>query len=424
MRQVIGSAWALYLGMMLLMVGNGVQGTLLGVRGAIEGFTTFEMSLVMSAYFVGFLGGSQLAPKLIQAVGHVRVFAALGSFTSAILILYPTIADPWVWTALRVLIGFCFSGIYVTAESWLNNAVENENRGKALSLYLIVQMAGIISAQGLVYLIDPSGFVLFILTSVLVSLSFAPVLLAATKTPTFDTTRPMTLFELWNVSPLGCVGVFLIGGVFSALFGMSSVYATEAGFGIGQLSFFVAMIYVGGLVMQYPIGWMSDRMDRRKLIAGVAMLGGVAATVASLADNSLALIVVVGFLVGGTANPLYGLVLAYTNDMLDYDKMAGASGGLLFINGIGAVAGPLITGRVMEIAGPQGFWIFITILMLGLSSYAFWRMTRRSSVVSVEDTVSYAPISPTSSPVAAAAAQEYYAETIEEAAGENAETDR
>jgi MFS family permease len=204
---------------------------------------------------------------------------------------------------------------------------------------------------------------------------------------------------------------------------MGSVYGTEAGLGIGELSFFIAMIYVGGLVMQYPIGWMSDRMDRRVLIAGVALVGGFAALVASVAGNSFAVLVAVGFLVGGTANPLYGLVLAYTNDMLDYDKMAGASGGLLFINGVGAVAGPLITGWVMNVVGPSGFWVYITILMVGLAAYAFWRMTQRASSVSVEDTVSYAPVAPIATPVAATVAQEYYAETIEETVGENAESE-
>ncbi|MEM6824159.1 MAG: MFS transporter, partial [Pseudomonadota bacterium] len=280
MVQVLAAAWALFLGMLLLMVGNGVQGTLLGIRGALEGFSTFEMSLVMSAYFLGFLGGSRLTPKMIQRVGHVRVFAALGSLTSAMLILFPTIAEPGVWIGLRVLVGFCFSGIYVTAESWLNDAVENENRGKALSLYLIVQMAGIIAAQGLIYLGDPSGFVLFIVPSVLVSLAFLPVLLSVTPTPAFDTTKPLSLFELWEVSPLGCIGMFLIGGMFSALFGMSAVYAAEAGFSVGEISVFVAMIYVGGLLMQYPIGWISDRMDRRLLILIVAAMGGAAGLLA------------------------------------------------------------------------------------------------------------------------------------------------
>ena len=139
MLQVLGSAWALLLGLMLLMVGNGLQGTLLGVRGGIEGFSTFEMSIVMSAYFLGFLGGSRMAPEMIRRVGHVRVFAALGSFISAVLILYPVWANPWVWTLERVIIGFCFSGVYVTAESWLNNAASNENHAPATRAMRVVQ---------------------------------------------------------------------------------------------------------------------------------------------------------------------------------------------------------------------------------------------------------------------------------------------
>ena len=176
MFQVLSRSWALLIGMMLLMVGNGLQGTLLGVRGGIEGFSTFEMSIVMSAYFAGFLGGSRLAPEMIRRVGHVRVFAALASFISAILILYPAFAHPVAWTLGRVAIGFCFSGVYVTAESWLNNSSDNANRGKALSVYMIVQMFGIVSAQALLAMGDASGYALFILSSVLVSISFAPIL--------------------------------------------------------------------------------------------------------------------------------------------------------------------------------------------------------------------------------------------------------
>ncbi|HCI08053.1 MAG TPA: MFS transporter, partial [Sulfitobacter sp.] len=141
MLQVISSAWALLLGMGLLMVGNGMQSTLLGVRGQIENFGTFEMSVVISAYFIGFLGGSRMAPNLIRRVGHVRVFAALASLISAVMILYPTLVNPWVWVFGRILIGFCFSAVFVTAESWLNDAASNENRGQALSIYMIVQTA-------------------------------------------------------------------------------------------------------------------------------------------------------------------------------------------------------------------------------------------------------------------------------------------
>ena len=227
MFQVLSSAWALLLGMCLLMVGNGMQGTLLGIRGGIEAFSTFEMSIVMSAYFVGFLGGSRMAPGMIRRVGHVRVFAALASMISAVMILYPTFPNVAVWSVGRVLIGFCFSAVYVTAESWLNNAATNENRGQALSLYMIVQTFGIVIAQALLLTADPSGFVLFVIPSVLVSVAVTPILLSISPTPAFDTTKPMSLLQLMRFSPLGCVGMFLLGGVFSAQFGMAAVFGAE-----------------------------------------------------------------------------------------------------------------------------------------------------------------------------------------------------
>jgi MFS family permease len=163
MINVVRASWALLLGMFLLQIGNGLQGSLMGVRGAIEGFTTVELSMIASAYFVGFLGGSRLAPKFIARVGHVRVFAALGSLISAVLIAYPVLTDPWAWMALRVIIGFSLSGVYVTAESWLNNAATNETRGQSLSAYMLVQMFGLVGAQGILSAGDPTGFLLFII---------------------------------------------------------------------------------------------------------------------------------------------------------------------------------------------------------------------------------------------------------------------
>jgi len=412
--QVLASSWALLLGMLLLMVGNGLQGTLLGVRGGIEGFSTFEMSLVMSAYFLGFLGGSRLAPEMIRRVGHVRVFAALASFISAALILFPSITEPWAWVALRVAIGFCFSGVYVTAESWLNNAATNETRGQALSLYMIVQMAGIVSAQGLLVLGDPGGFILFIVPSVLVSISFAPILLSVSPTPAFDTTKPMSFRRLLEVSPLGFVGIFLMGGVYSALFGMAAVYGSQAGLSVPQISLFVASIYLGGLMTQFPIGWLSDRMDRRVLILGVALGGASAAALGAAMGGVSAVLLVAAFLVGGTSNPLYALLIAHTNDFLDHDDMAAASGGLLFINGVGAVAGPLITGWAMSAVGPWGFFLFVALLMGSLGLYAGYRMTRRAAPA-VEETGTYTPVLPSATPVAVEAAQEVFIETLEEA---------
>ncbi|RYH12376.1 MFS transporter [Tropicimonas sp. IMCC6043] len=417
MLQVISATWALLIGILLLMVGNGVQGTLLGIRGSLEGFSTFEMSIVMSAYFLGFLGGSRLAPDLIRRVGHIRVFAALGSLVSAILILYPTFAHPVAWAVGRVLMGFCLSGVYVTAESWLNNSVTNERRGQALSIYVIVQMAGIVAAQGLLLVGDPSGFVLFVIPSVLVSVSFAPILLAVQPTPAFETTKPMSMRKLWDASQLGCVGTFLMGGVFSALFGMASVYGSQAGLSVPQISGFIATIYIGGLFMQYPIGWLSDRMDRRLLILAAAAVGAVTSAMAMVTAHDFAALLVAAFVIGGTSNPLYALLLAYVNDHLDYEDMAAASGGLIFLNGVGAIAGPLITGWIMSAMGPEGFFLYLTMLSTALATYAGWRMTQ-TRAVPVDETISYAPVVPTVSPVAVGVAQEVFMEAAQEAEAE------
>ena len=397
MLKVLGATWPLLTGVMLLMVGNGVQGTLLGIRGALEGFSTYEMSFVMSAYFVGFLGGSRLAPVMIRRVGHVRVFAALGSLISAVLVLYPVLPDVTAWTVMRVLIGFCFSGVYVTAESWLNNASTNETRGQALSAYMIVQMIGIVASQALLNAGDPSGFLLFIIPSVLVSLAFTPILLSATPAPVFDTTRRMGFRRLFAVSPLGCAGMLLTGGIYSAMFGMASVWGMLAGLSVAQLSVFIGAMYVGGLVLQYPIGWLSDRMDRRTLILMLSLVGAAAMGVAAVIDAGFALLVALSFVLGGIVNPLYSLLIAHTNDFLSKDEMAGASAGLLFLNGLGAIAGPLVTGWMMETIGPGGFFLFIAVLLGLLGLYALWRMTRR---VASGETGGFAPIAPTASAVA------------------------
>jgi MFS family permease len=378
MLQVLSSAWALLLGIGLLMVGNGLQGTLLGVRGEIEGFSTFEMSLVMSAYFIGFLGGSRLAPEMIRRVGHVRVFAALASFISAVMILYPVLPNTWVWIAGRIIIGFCFSGVYVTAESWLNNAADNSNRGKALSLYMIVQMIGIITAQALIQVGNPGGYEAFVIASILVSISFGPILLSISPTPAFDTAKPMSLREIMRISPLGCVGMFILGGIFSAQFGMSAVYGASVGMSLTNLSIFV-----------------------------VALCGGIGSIVGFLFGGDFKFLLVAAFLIGGLSNPLYSLLIAYTNDYLDHDDMAAASGGVVFINGLGAIAGPMITGWLMEdgVFGPPGFFLFIAALMFAMAVYAAYRATQRASVP-VEETGTMSPMSPTASPVAVEWAQE------------------
>jgi len=402
---VIKNSWALLFGMFLLMLGNGLQGTLLGVRGSIEGMSPQTMSWVMTGYFVGFLFGSQLTPNMIRRVGHVRVFAALGSLVSACLILYAAWTNPYFWFLLRIIVGFCFSGIYVVAESWLNDSSSNETRGQTLSAYLIVQMMGIVLAQAVLNFADPSGYMLFIIISVVVSLSFAPILLSVSPAPQFQTSKRMTLSQLWSISPLGVVGQFFLGAIFAALFGMASVYGTERGLTVKDISLFVAAIYFGGMILQYPIGWVSDRMDRRVLIFIVCSIGTFFSFAANLSENFIWLLIV-AFIIGGVSNPLYSLYIAYTNDYLEHDDMASASGGLIFLTGIGAIFGPSIVGWLLDAYGAASYFWFIGTVMAIMGSYALYRMTQTSSTA-VEDTSTYAPITPTSTPIAMELAQEY-----------------
>ncbi len=398
---VLRTTWPLFLGLLFLMLGNGLQGTLLGIRGALEGFSTTEMSLIMAAYFVGFLFASRMAPEMIRKVGHVRVFAALGSFISAVLILFPTVTEPWAWILLRAVIGFSFCGVYITVESWLNDASSNETRGRAMSLYLIVQMAGIIVAQFILNLGDPAGYLLFVIPSVLVSIAFAPILLTASPAPAFSTTKRMSLSGLYTTSPLGCIAVFLLGGIFSALFGMAAVFGTEVGLSVRQISIFVAVIYTGGLLWQYPIGYASDRMDRRKLILGLAAVGAVTGAIATFLSDLFPALLVAGFVIGGVANPLYSLAIAHTNDYLEPDDMASASAGLLFLNGVGAIGGPLAVGWMMGLIGPGGFFLFMALLLAAMAGYAAWRMTQRAAP-SLAEQGAFVAIAPTATTVAAA----------------------
>jgi MFS family permease len=344
MIQVLGNVWALLLGIVLIMLGNGMHFTLIGLRGGIEGFSSAELAIVTSAYFAGFLSGARFTPLMIKRVGHVRVFAALGSFMSAGLIAFPLVTDPISWTLIRIIVGFSMSGIYVAAESWLNNAATNETRGSLLSAYMICQTLGIIGAQGLLTLGDAGNSALFIGASILVSISFAPILLSVSPVPATDVARPMGLLELFRNSPLGAIGIFLLGSVYATQSGMGAVFGGQISMTADAVSVFVAMLFAGALLLQMPIGWLSDRMDRRRVIFGAAVLGALACAYGWVVGDALLPLFGAAFIAGGVTTPLYALLLAHTNDFLDSNDMPAASGGLVFTFGLGAIVGPLIAG--------------------------------------------------------------------------------
>lgn len=412
MTHIFSGIWALLLGIVFIMLGNGMHFTLIGLRGAIEGFSASELAIVASGYFLGFLSGARLTPGMIKRVGHVRVFAALGSFMSAGLIAFPLLTDPILWTLLRVLVGFCMSGIYVTAESWLNASATNETRGKVLSAYMIAQTLGIIGAQGLLTLGEAATAGLFIGASILVSISFGPILLSVTPTPAADVTRPMPLKTLFKGSPLGTVGIFLLGTIYATQSGMGAVYGTQVGMSANEISLFIAMLFGGALLLQVPIGWLSDRMDRRALILGCSALGAAFCILGWINGGSVVLLMGAAFLTGGVTTPLYALILAYTNDALDAEDMPAASGGLVLTFGIGAILGPLGAGSAMEALGPQAFWLVLGVLFIAITAYSAYRMTQRPAAP-VSETDSYLGVVPTASPVAVEAAGAWAVEQAE-----------
>lgn len=415
MIKVLLSVWALLLGIVLIMLGNGMHFTLIGLRGDIEGFSAAELAVVTSGYFLGFLSGARFTPILIQRVGHVRVFAALGSFMSGALIAFTLLAEPWSWTILRILIGFCMSGIYVAAESWLNNAATNENRGKLLSAYMLAQTLGIIGAQGLLNLGDAATATLFIGASILVSISFGPILLSVTPVPAVQVVRPMSMRKLFVSTPLGTVGIFLLGGVYATQSSMGAVFGTQINLSAAQISLFVAMLFAGALVLQYPIGWLSDRMDRRVLIFGAASLGAVACAVGFLMGRTQETLLASAFVAGGVTTPLYALFLAYTNDFLSSEDMPAASGGLVFTFGLGAILGPIVTGYAMQVLGPFAFWLSLGATFSGIAIYALYRMTQRAAPTP-DETESYVGVLPTAAPSTVEVAGTWAAEQAEEEA--------
>lgn len=414
MISVLGTVWALLLGILLIMLGNGMQFTLIGLRGDLEGFSTAALAVITSGYYIGFLSGARVTPVLIRRVGHVRVFAALGSFMSAGLIALPLATEIWAWTLLRLIIGFCMSGVYVSAESWLNHAATNDTRGKVLSAYMFAQTLGVIGAQWLLTLGDAATSGLFIVASILVSLSFGPILLSVSPTPAVKVTRAMSLRELFGHAPLSTVGTFLLGSIYATQSGMGAVFGTQIGLSTPQIALFVAMLFAGALFLQFPIGWLSDIMDRRKLILGAAALGAAACVFGLTTEGRSEPLLIAAFLAGGVTTPLYSLFLAYANDDLPADDMPAASGGLVFVFGIGAIGGPLLAGWAMQLFGPQGFWFLLAVTFGAIVLYALYRMTQRPPL-QVKDTDSYLNVLPTTSLVAIEAATSW---AVEHAEGE------
>jgi MFS family permease len=380
-RNPILTTWPLLLGMAILMLGSGLQSTILGLRATLEGFPTPVTGLVMSCYYVGFLIGTLVAPRLLVRVGHVRVFAALAALASVAALIHASWVHPLPWAAMRLVSGMCFAGIYVVAESWLNHRASRSNRGRLLAVYMLVLYVGLGAAQFLLLLSNPQSAKPFMLVSALISLAMVPIVASAQETPETAVPQPVRYRDLYAISPLAVVAVAASGMTTSVIFSMGPVYARLSGSGTHGVAEFMAVSILAAVLTQYPVGRLSDRTDRRNVIAGVCVLATiVAASIEAFGPLPRVVFLLLTALFSGAALTLYSLAVSHINDKLEPAQMVAASSALLLINGMAAASGPVLAGTLMAAFGPRAYFGMLAALTGALSVFDLWRKSRRAPV--------------------------------------------
>jgi len=377
----VTTTWPLLLGMGVLMLGAGLQSTLLGLRATLEGFPTLVTGIIMSCYYVGYLLGTFIAPPLLRQVGHIRVFAALAAVASVAVLVQGGFVNPFTWAAMRLLSGLCFAGIYVVAESWLNDRASRANRGRLFAVYMVVLYVGLGCAQFLLILSDPRTPAPFMLVSVLISLAMVPIVVSAQQLPAHAAPRKVRLLDLYRNSPLGVVAITVSGLISSVIFSMGPVYARLSGLETGGVAAFMAVSILAAVVTQYPVGRLSDRMDRRTVIAGICTLAAVlAGSIVAFPDMPHAAFLTLAALFSGFVLTLYSLSVSHVNDKLEPAQMVASSSTLLLLNGGAAALGPMLAGSLITAFGPRAYFAMLAALTSALAIYDLWRKSRRQPV--------------------------------------------
>ena len=377
----ITSTWPLLLGMGVLMLGAGLQGTLLGLRATLEGFPALLTGAIMSCYYVGYVLGTVIALPLVRQIGHIRVFAALAAVASMSILVQGSFVNPLVWGAMRLVSGICFAGIYVVAESWLNDRASRANRGRLFAVYMLVLYLGLGAAQFLLIVSNPLTPGPFMLVSVLISLAMVPIVVSAQQLPERSVPRKVSLPILYRNSPLGVVGVTVSGLISATIFSMGPVYARLNGLTTTKVATFMAVSILAAAVTQYPVGRLSDRMDRRTVIAAVCTLATlVAGSIVAFPGMPHAPFLTLAALFSGLVLTLYSLSVSHVNDKLEPAQMVAASSALLLLNGTAAALGPVLTGGLMATFGPRAYFATLATLTGVLAIYDLWRKSRRKPV--------------------------------------------
>lgn len=371
----------LFLAAGILLAGNGIQGTLITLRANLEGFDPVIIGLLGTAYFAGFALSCIMTPHLIRNVGHIRVFAALAAMASASTIALVLVVDPFVWMVIRFITGFCFAGLFTVMESWLAASSKNAGRARVLSIYRLVDLGSVAGAQFLLPLFGTAGFELFAVISILFAISLVPVSLGDRSSPKPPETFHFSLREIWMISPLACAGCLTLGLTNSAFRLIGPLYAEKMGFDIGGVALFMSAGIVGGAVLQYPLGYLSDRFDRRWMVIVATTGAALAGIILSYAEPGSVMIIYGGaFLFGAFALPLYSLSVAHANDHAEPHQYVLVAAGLIFFFAIGAMAGPLAGSLVMEKFGAPAFFIYTSVMHAALIITTLFRMTKRPGV--------------------------------------------
>ncbi|GAA0417651.1 MFS transporter [Cocleimonas flava] len=379
-NNILKTTWPLFLGLAFLMLGNGLQGTLVSWRANFEGFSSSTTGWIMTAYYLGFLAGSLLTNKLIRQVGHIRVFAALASLASTAVLVQILLIDPIAWIFMRLITGFSFAGVYVVVESWLNARADNDSRGRILSLYMIVSYGGLAGGQLLFKVADPTTFNLFLLSSILLSVALIPLLVTRVAAPLEEESESMSVLELFRTAHTGVVSITLTSIVSGVVLGMGAVYAANAGMSISQTAVFMSVFIAMGAAAQWPVGWISDKFDRRLVIVVLCAISvALIAVLYKIDPQSNAFIVIFG-LFGAAALPVYSLSIAHTNDRLRPEQMTSASSTMVLFSGIGAAAGPITVGYLTAAFGNVWFLLYLGAIHVVLGLLVLYFIFQREAV--------------------------------------------
>lgn len=364
----------------ILLAGNGMQGTLIAMRGAEEGFSTLIIGLTGASYFAGFMAGCFIVSALLRSVGHIRAFAALAAVAASATLLLVMVVDPIAWMILRFVIGFCFVSLFTTIESWINSGITNDIRGKVLSIYRLVDLFAVIGSQFLIPVFGVSGLNSFAIMVMMIALSIVPISLADRSNPKPPPKFHFDVGFVWRLSPLACIGCIAIGLTGAAFRTIGPVYAQSIGMSTAAVATFMSAGIFGGTILQYPLGWFSDRYDRRWALiigSGGAVFAGLFLYLNAGTDESLNFLGI--FLFGCFALPLYSLSAAHANDYASGGNYIMISAGMMFFWSVGAMVGPFLASLLMQAFGPSVLFVFTSTVHLFLVAMALWRMRVRAA---------------------------------------------